>query len=681
MKLAAALAALLSLAAAAAAGPFDKGGISGVGARAFGMGAAVASQPGDASAAWWNPAGLDLLENYELSYQYGSLLGGRSGDNTALHRGRIPELGLAYGLAYRKLESLSSFKFSEQTTMLSAALPFTQDKSLSFGASLKLYQTELGIPGGEASGYGVDFGFLFRPPVPVLKGLTLGLSVVDFQSGLTWATGLRLGPPQLMLLGASYRLDRSTIIEVDAEVVTDHIQPARSTQGFKAGVERFFDLKAAGLEDFFAMRLGYLQSSSLQPTSLSGLFTLGAGIRWSGFKLDYAYIQDLSALGETHRLSAAWEFDPAAFGGGAAPKRTPTPARQATPTPTPSPTPAPTPLAAAGELKLQADSDVFAPLAQSRRPAAGFSVGYSGETQSYSLVITRQGSASPLRTLKGKKLPRSLRWDGKDQQGKTVPDGSYSATLRVLPQGGGPALSASTGVDVDTRRPELKVSAYPRIFDPNDPSRPVRAETRVEKLSGIPLRWEALIETLEGRRIKLFEGRGALPEAILWNGAGDTGEKAPPETIFYLSVSLEMESGAMAKAPRLALGSEVSAFSQKDALKVTLATVKFVPGDEVVALDDYAALKEAAEAVKKYGAEYLVQVLGYADDREAGGQSTGPLELSYLRAKAVRDFLVDAGLDAGRVKAMGFGNERPQGDNSDEGRAKNRKVDVVLYTK
>jgi len=64
--------------------------------------------------------------------------------------------------------------------------------------------------------------------------------------------------------------------------------------------------------------------------------------------------------------------------------------------------------------------------------------------------------------------------------------------------------------------------------------------------------------------------------------------------------------------------------------------------------------------VKKYGADYLVQVLGYADSQEAASGAMGALELSFLRARTVRDYLVDSGgLDASRVKAMGFGSERP----------------------
>jgi outer membrane protein OmpA-like peptidoglycan-associated protein len=205
---------------------------------------------------------------------------------------------------------------------------------------------------------------------------------------------------------------------------------------------------------------------------------------------------------------------------------------------------------------------------------------------------------------------------------------------------------------------------------------------KTEGLTGIPARWELAVESFEGRRVRLFEGKGSPPEKQIWPGLDERGEKVASESLYYASYLLEMESGAFVRTPRQVLGSEVTAFKEQSAIKVTLATAKFSPDDESVPLEDYQSLKEAAEAVKKYGAEYLVQVLGHCDSVEAKG-AVNPMELSYLRAKAVRDYLVESGgLDPGRVKAMGFGSERPSGDSAnEEGRAKNRKVDVILFTK
>ena len=50
-------------------------------------------------------------------------------------------------------------------------------------------------------------------------------------------------------------------------------------------------------------------------------------------------------------------------------------------------------------------------------------------------------------------------------------------------------------------------------------------------------------------------------------------------------------------------------------------------------------------------------------------------KLSEARAKAVMDFLVGKGVDAGRLAAKGYGMDKPIAPNTtDEGRAKNRRV-------
>lgn len=53
--------------------------------------------------------------------------------------------------------------------------------------------------------------------------------------------------------------------------------------------------------------------------------------------------------------------------------------------------------------------------------------------------------------------------------------------------------------------------------------------------------------------------------------------------------------------------------------------------------------------------------------------------LSQRRAEAVRDALIQQGVDGSRLRAMGLGKDRPVADNGTaEGRARNRRVEVVV---
>ena len=56
------------------------------------------------------------------------------------------------------------------------------------------------------------------------------------------------------------------------------------------------------------------------------------------------------------------------------------------------------------------------------------------------------------------------------------------------------------------------------------------------------------------------------------------------------------------------------------------------------------------------------------------------LELSVNRANAVKDYLVQQGVQAGRIAAFGYGETRPIASNdTQEGRERNRRVELDLY--
>ena len=56
---------------------FAKGGVTGLGARAMGMGGAFVAQADDSSAVYWNPAGLTQLYRPEIHFMGGALMNGK----------------------------------------------------------------------------------------------------------------------------------------------------------------------------------------------------------------------------------------------------------------------------------------------------------------------------------------------------------------------------------------------------------------------------------------------------------------------------------------------------------------------------------------------------------------------------------------------------------------------------
>lgn len=87
-------------------------------------------------------------------------------------------------------------------------------------------------------------------------------------------------------------------------------------------------------------------------------------------------------------------------------------------------------------------------------------------------------------------------------------------------------------------------------------------------------------------------------------------------------------------------------------------------------------LEALAKKLRDRPAIERVQIEGHTD-------TSGPAEvnqrLSAFRARAVRDYLIQKGVDASRLVARGFGEDWPIATNADDaGRERNRRVDFVI---
>lgn len=89
-------------------------------------------------------------------------------------------------------------------------------------------------------------------------------------------------------------------------------------------------------------------------------------------------------------------------------------------------------------------------------------------------------------------------------------------------------------------------------------------------------------------------------------------------------------------------------------------------------------LKNIAEILKAYP-KVTIKLGGYTDNK---GPADVNLKLSRERAENVMAGLVQLGIDAGRLKAEGYGEQYPvAGNETEEGRAQNRRIDIRVTGK
>lgn len=149
-------------------------------------------------------------------------------------------------------------------------------------------------------------------------------------------------------------------------------------------------------------------------------------------------------------------------------------------------------------------------------------------------------------------------------------------------------------------------------------------------------------------------------------------------------------------APASALEAIRSALSTKARAGMALEAVEFLqvgnelvlrlpvsalfgPGDDRLSRDVLPALLAIAEEIRDRPVELRVE--GHTDDRPIhNGRFRSNWELSALRATAVIAALSKLGhIEPPRLSAVGYGEFHPLADNTTaEGRAKNRRVDLVL---
>ena len=126
-------------------------------------------------------------------------------------------------------------------------------------------------------------------------------------------------------------------------------------------------------------------------------------------------------------------------------------------------------------------------------------------------------------------------------------------------------------------------------------------------------------------------------------------------------------------------GTEVSTTSN-NAVKVQLGNIGlFRTGGNALSASGQTLLADIAPQLLAQNATYTI--VGHTDNIPVGaGNPFGSNEaLSFARAQSTLEFLRTQGIPAQRISAAGFGADEPiAGNDTEEGRQQNRRVDIIL---
>jgi hypothetical protein len=301
-----------------------------IGARALGMGGAFVAVANDASAMYWNPAGLSKMERSEVLFSHAKWVAdiNLSYGGIVIPSGELGTLGLNFtSLSMGEMERTTEEQPDGTGQMFSAgsfAVGVTYARSLTdwFSIGFNAKYVNERIWNSSAVGFAVDFGTMFTTP---FKGLKFGAGVANFgtkmhMTGDDLLTLKDISPnygnnpningnlstdyfdlPLALRIGVAY-----TPLDDEFQLLTlavDATHPNDNTESVCLGAE--YQL----FNRIFAIRGGY---KDLGRRDSEEQVTLGAGVRYgvtsdATVKFDYAY-ERFGRLNQVHKFALSVEF-------------------------------------------------------------------------------------------------------------------------------------------------------------------------------------------------------------------------------------------------------------------------------------------------------------------------------------------------------------------------------------
>lgn len=128
------------------------------------------------------------------------------------------------------------------------------------------------------------------------------------------------------------------------------------------------------------------------------------------------------------------------------------------------------------------------------------------------------------------------------------------------------------------------------------------------------------------------------------------------------------------RAPLTQVVSASKLWDELDSAGFVTLYINFDTGRYELKEDGARAVREIVQLLKD-NPSLALSIEGHTDNV---GDAAANKSLSENRARGVMNAVIAAGIDAGRLRAVGYGQESPIADNrTEEGRAKNRRVELV----
>jgi len=267
----------------------------GSGVRALAMGRAFVGLADDATASYWNPAGLVQIKGEELSLMYAEPFGKVAGithQNLAYAK-ETGDINFGLNFIYASVDGIEGYdknavskgNFGSQEWAALLSLAYPPSTEVAWGTTFKLVSQK--IKDYSARGFGSDLGLLFMGQKDIQYGLVIeNLISPNLQLRDTMESYPRRVRYGLALSPNLFRRYLKTVITAD--LVSQEDTTPKQFYGIEGEVFKRIRLRG-----------GYNTATFEQ--------SCGAGLMISRLTIDYAYVLH-QYLGDTHRVGLGVKF-------------------------------------------------------------------------------------------------------------------------------------------------------------------------------------------------------------------------------------------------------------------------------------------------------------------------------------------------------------------------------------
>jgi len=257
----------------------------GVGGRALAMGGGFTSLADDATAVYYNPAGLGILKNQELTFMHMDLFEGTNFNFGSWVYPLNPKFGVGVGymrigtdelIRMQNFVPMGTFNYSQSQVLFS--IGGSPSENVAVGATVKGVNQEIDNESDWA--LGLDAGVIIIP----YKFVRLGFAARDAVSANLKLNSTEEETPSTLSSGiglVEYPLSNRTDFSASFEIE----KPENRSEKVHTGGELLFD-------NAYAVRVGYDRDN----------VSLGVGYAYRMFSFDYAY-KVLDQVDNSHRIS------------------------------------------------------------------------------------------------------------------------------------------------------------------------------------------------------------------------------------------------------------------------------------------------------------------------------------------------------------------------------------------